>query len=111
MKIKPLGYNVLIEMEEIKQEVEEGALKGFVLHGDDQQNREQEGHFVGIVRAFGPTAYKGFANCEGPKEWGVDLGDKVEFHRYDGKKLDHPGYENYRLIEDSKIVAVLEEAK
>ena len=56
-----------------------------------------------------PTAYKGFADCKAPKDWGVSIGDTVELSgRYDGKKSRladfDPAYKNLRYILDDDIV-------
>ena len=107
MNYKPCGYYILVEMDKISAEIEEGALKGFALDSKEIK-REQGGHAIGTIKAFGPTCFLGFEGCESPADWGVSLGDRVEFNRYDGKECLEQGFENYRLIPDSNIVAILE---
>lgn len=111
--MKPTGYYILVEVEEVHQEVQEGALKGFQMTSNNENEREQEGHDVGVVLAFGPTAFTGFKGIDDKwdrdrraEEWGVKVGDKVEFQRYDGKKPRHPDYQNCRLIQDQHIQGV-----
>ena len=110
--IKPLGYQVLVKMEEIEQTVKEGALAGFVLTSDEENKREQVGHDLGVVVAFGPLAYTGWEGVQGvtPDEraecWGVKVGDKVEFHRYDGKIP--AGHKDHRLVPDKELIGVIE---
>ena len=129
--IKPTGYYVLIKMEEIDKTVTEGALEGFVLQSGDEHDREQTGHDVGIVEAFGPTCFAGYQGIDekvwvgGPvskdnpgcrsctateraEQWGVQVGDKVEFNRYDGKVPRHPDFQNHRIIQDAHIIGVIE---
>ena len=59
MKIKPLGFYVLIEM----VTVEEKSSGGIVLPSD-LVNKEQDATDVGYVRAIGPTAFAGYPGCE-----------------------------------------------
>ena len=86
--ITPTGYYILVEMEVVEETTE----SGIILHDKKQLDREQGGHSVGTVRAFGNTVYQGFEGIDGraTKEeraaaWGINLGNKVEFNRYDGK--------------------------
>ena len=106
MKIKPLGFYVLIEM--IK--VEKTSAGGIILNSDTV-DKEQEATDTGYVRAIGPTAYHGYPGCESEscsstpaKKWGLEIGMKIEYRRYEGKKSAVDGYENYRFIPDSHII-------
>lgn len=111
MKLNPTGYNVLVEMEEVEQTTE----SGIVISTGSEHAREQAGHDVGTVVAFGSTAFSGFAGVEGDtaaeraKVWGVQVGDKVEFNRYEGKVPRYPEMQNFRIIQDSHIIATLKE--
>lgn len=119
--MRPTGYYILIEMETVEQTITEGALKDFVLHSPDENQREQTGHDVGVIKDFGPTVFTGFAgipeekgnttfsNIDRAEMWGCKVGDKVEFNRYDGKVPRMEGYENYRIIQDQHIIAVIED--
>ena len=119
--IKPCGFYVLVRVDEVKNEVEEGAIKGFVLSTKGELKREETGHDIGKVVAFGPTVFSGFSGISeviskdgNPEEWralewGVMIGDKVEFTRYDGKIPRTEGYENHRLIQDSQIICKVED--
>lgn len=115
-QVRPAGHYILIEIETVSHEVTEGALSGFKLRSDDEQKREQMGHDIGTVLGIGPLAYVGFDGCEGAtaeeraKSWGFEVGDKVEFARYEGKVLEHPDYPNHRIIPDDKVLMVVEQA-
>lgn len=108
--IKPVGFQVLVKMEE----VEMISAGGIVIATAIENKREQAGHDIGVIVSFGPLAYIGWEGVEGVSAderaecWGLKVGDKVEFHRYDGKELDHPGYEDHRLIPDKDIIGVIE---
>lgn len=117
MKIKPLGFYVLIEMEEIRQE-------GLIELPEDIIKREQSAVDVGYVRAIGPTAYHGYPGCEPmgvsnqsgevegsigePHEcWGLEIGQKIEYRKFEGKASAIEGHENYRYIPDSHIIGAI----
>ena len=109
MKIKPLGFYVLIEMEL----VEETSAGGIILDRD-LVSKEQDATDTGYVRAIGPTAYYGYPGCnpEGKllvpyQMWGLEVGQKIEYRKFEGKKSSVKGYENYRYIPDSHIIGVI----
>ncbi len=118
--MRPTGYYILIEMEKVEKTTE----SGIIISSDTEHDREQGGHDVGVIKDFGPTVFTGFAgipedyptrNCdvrytneERAAMWGCKIGDKVEFNRYDGKTPRLEGYENYRIIQDQHIIAVIE---
>ena len=113
MKIKPLGFYVLIEME-----VVEDKSSGGILLGDNLVSKEQDATSIGYVRAIGPTAYVGYPGCDdGPiskdpqpvyKSWGLEIGQKIEYRKFEGKKSAAKGYEDYRYIPDSHIIGAIE---
>lgn len=108
MKIRPVGFQVLIEMEVVENEIQDGSLKGFQLATQQESKREQDGHDMGRVIAFGPIAFKGYANCNSPEDFGVKIGDIVEFKRYDGKVSSTDKQGKYRIVNDGDILMVIE---
>lgn len=102
MKIKPLGFYVLVEVDVVEKTTASGIIIGDVT-------RDQEACEFGIVKELGPTAYAGFPGCEekGAEAWGVKVGDRVEYRRYEGKLSNHPDMENHRYIPDSHIIGVI----
>jgi co-chaperonin GroES (HSP10) len=105
MKIKPAGFYVLLEMDNV-----ESVSEGGIILNTKEVAREQDACQFGIVRAFGPAAYKGFPGCDGPNDWGVTVGDRVEYRRYEGMRSNHEEAENMRYIPDSHIIGVISEA-
>ncbi len=111
--IEPLGFYVLIEM--IK--IEEKSSGGIVLQSNDVK-REQDGCDIGYVRALGNTAFRAFPGCDGsayppghkffdmaPHQiWGIEVGDKVEYRRYEGKLSGVKDVKNMRYIPDTQII-------
>lgn len=114
---EPCGFRILIEMDTVEQEVTEGALTGFQLQSDNEQKREEDGHCIGRVAKIGPTAFMGYAGCDAGRNgtdaaeiWGVKVGDMVEFQRYDGKIPLLDKDKQYRIINDSDIIMVVNNA-
>ena len=106
MKIKPCGFQVLVEVEVMPEKSE----SGIILKTKKAFDREQEGHDVGHIVAFGKQCFKGFAECETPNDWceGLAIGSLVEFRRYDGKIPRHDEEGKYRCINDSDILMVID---
>ncbi len=129
MKIKPLGFYVLVEMVEV-----ESVSQGGIILNTQEVARDQEATSVGYVRAIGPTAFCGYPGCEakegGRKNvaekigeiklekqpditpadcWGLEIGQKIEYRRYEGKTSAAEGYEKHRYIPDSHIIGAIED--
>jgi co-chaperonin GroES (HSP10) len=121
MKIKPLGFYVLIEMVNVEKMSEGG-----IVLPDELINKEQSAVDVGYVRAIGPTAFAGYPGCEPmghidpekgllgfkrePYEmWGLELGQKIEYRKFEGKASAVPNHENYRYIPDSHIIGAIDD--
>ena len=107
--VKPLGHHVLIEIVPVNFK----SKGGIILHTETESERERKGRDLAKIVAFGPTCYQGFANCKGPEDWGVAIGDTVELTgRYDGKfssvgEYDKK-YKNLRYVSDSDIIGVFD---
>ena len=123
MKIKPLGFYVLVEMEKV-------TTGGVIELPEDIIAKEQDATSVGYVRAIGPTAYSGYPGCDindssSPLTavealsgmtsatphgcWGLEIGQKIEYRKFEGKKSAVKGYENYRYIPDSHIIGAIDD--
>jgi co-chaperonin GroES (HSP10) len=105
MKIKPLGFYVLVEM----ISVDEKSAGGIILPGD-LVNKEQEATDVGYVREIGPTAYHGYPGCDSEDphgNWGLEIGQKIEYRKFEGKRSAVKDCENFRYIPDSHIIGVI----
>lgn len=111
MKLKPTGYYVLVKMEA----VEVTSDGGIILSTKEEHEREQGGHDIGEIVEIGPTAWNGFQGCDAPtaveraKQWGCEIGDKVEFNRYEGKVPRYEEFKDYRIIQDAHIIGVIGE--
>jgi len=109
MKIKPCGYYVLVKVEPIETHHKNSIIE----MAQNEAKKEHGGREVGEIISFGPVCFKGFEGCDGPEDWGCKVGDLVEFNRYDGKKPafaeTDPTLSDYREINDSDIIAVLED--
>lgn len=113
MKIKACGYYILVEIDtpETLKKSEHVYIPQEVI------DRDNSDAFVGYVRDIGPTAYSGMSAIKGDTgeeraaKWGVKIGDKVEFTRYDGKSVvaEHADGKTLRFIQDQHIISVIED--
>jgi co-chaperonin GroES (HSP10) len=106
--VLPLGYNVLVEIIPVQIQSSGGII---LASSEAEVERERKGRDIARIIAFGPTAYKGYAGCESPEDWGVKEGDLVELStRYDGKFTRAHEYnkqfENYRYVSDQDIMGL-----
>ena len=112
--IKPLGFYVLIEMVEV-----EATSSGGIILNRDSVAKDQDATSTGYVRAIGPTAYHGYPGCdeedikteslEPYQNWGLEIGQKVEYRRFEGKRSSVEEFENYRYIPDSHIIGAIDD--
>lgn len=100
--ISPCGWRILVEVEEV-QETSEG---GIIVSTGKELKREQEGSDIGRVLAIGNTAYLGCNGCESSEDWGFDVGDLIEFRRYDGKLSAFDETGRLRYINDVDVMGV-----
>ena len=109
--IKPKGHYVLIELMEVKN-----VSTGGIVLGDTK--RESAAIQFGVIKAFGPTAFVGVAGCD-PKDyppgdprynmephqlWGVEIGDRVEFKRYEGTDTSLKSAGSLRYVPDTTLI-------
>ncbi len=107
MKIKPAGYFVLVDITPVKSVTDSG-----IILSSQTVEKEQMAEETGTIVAFGPTSFVGMRGCEAAdkpahEQWGLNVGDKVEFKRFEGKRSYVKGYENYRYIPDTHIIGVI----
>ena len=100
--IKPVEYKVLI----LQDEVEDKSSGGIWL-ADTTRDRQTEAQDRGTIVEVGGMAFSDWRGIK-PK-----VGDKVLYDRYAGSAIRFRDKENkmsvYRLCEDKKVGAVLEE--
>ena len=107
--IKPVGFYVLVEDVKIEEKT-----AGGIIMPPSAKDKEQEGVDFGTILAFGPLCFAGYTKaggvyCDGPEDWGVAVGDKVEFRRYEGKKSNAGEERILRYVPDSAIIGKVEE--
>ena len=113
MKLNPAGYYVRVSIEDVDSKIQDGALKGFIMEKPEDDKRLQDGHDVGILEAVGPTSFTGMNGIDEDlspeqraEQWGVKIGELVQFNRYDGKVPRHEEEGNYRIIQDQHLIGV-----
>lgn len=109
--IKPCGTNILLKIKK-HSEVSEG---GIILNSSEV-NKEQAIEQLGEVVAIGPCAYIGWKGCEEADDsteaamiWGFEIGDQVEFKKYDAGDsiVDENDEFVFRYIPDISIMGVI----
>ena len=103
----PIGSYVLIKMLE-PEDISNG---GIIIPTDD---RDQAAMRVGLVLKFGPTALAGYElpdkkSTRGPNDYGVNIGDFVEYERHSGKMVSYQQFKGYRILSDQDIYMVYKE--
>jgi co-chaperonin GroES (HSP10) len=104
-KPNPVGHYVLVEIPEIT----ETSDSGIIIRTRDTMAREEKASEQGRVVAIGPCAYVEWAGCRAKdrpahEQWGIKVGDWVEFRKYEGKDSVIDGFDRYRYIPDTHIV-------
>jgi chaperonin GroES len=97
--IKPMEYKVLVE----PVKVEEKTAGGIYLP-DQVKDKNKFANDEGTIIAVGPIAFTDPHWLECPK-----VGDKVMFDRYAGILVKGKDENEYRIINDKEICAILEE--
>lgn len=98
----PTEYNALV-----KPKKAEEKSKGGIILPDESRDREQFAQMEGELVALSPLAF----SYAGPSEWnGADKpkpGDRVLFAKYAGALIRGKDGQDYRIIKDKDISAVL----
>ena len=109
MKLNPTGYYIRVSVEDI----EEVSEHGIILASAKDLQLQQDGHDVGILEAIGPLAFTGMRGIDDEldsitraEKYGVKVGDRIQFNRYDGKVPRHAEKGNYRMIQDQHVIGV-----
>jgi co-chaperonin GroES (HSP10) len=103
----PCGFHILVELHDAEIKTE----SGIILATGDEAKREQTGINTATVLAFGPTCYKGFAGCEKPEDWGVQVGDVITFDKYVGTYPNYDKYPRLATIPDSGVKTIAKRVK
>ena len=96
--ISPAGHRVLVKVDEVEK-----VTKGGIIITDTIADRKQEAGIYGTVVAVGPTAWKAFDDGQ---PW-AGVGDRVAFAKYGGFIIEDTDEEQYRLLNDEDVVAVI----
>jgi len=107
-KVKVCGHRVLLKAHFDSNEITEGALKGFIMEGQDAYSRAKAATVVGIVAAVGPMAWRAYDGDDANWAPWAEEGDKVYFAKYAGKFITIED-EDYLIVNDSDIQAVIVE--
>ena len=110
INVKVCGHRVLLRAHFDSNVIQEGALKGFVMEGDDAHKRAKAATVVGVVAAVGDMAWRAYDGTDPNwKPW-AKVGDKVYFAKYAGKFITIED-EDYIICNDDDIQAVIQEGE
>lgn len=107
--LHPLGFNVKVQIE-IPQTEELLASGVYVATNVGMsQERLARGADRGVILEYGPLV----GTCEGLHAYGIQIGNKVTFERYDGQFYEEAagsgkGIINYILIREDQIHGLIE---
>ena len=126
---QPTGNRILVQVPS-KEEVYQGTR---IVIAENEAKREHDGRDIGVVVALGPKAYWNAVGCDveyaengqdytaildahkRAENWGIKIGDLVEFRRYDGKIPRFaeyiPHFKDLRIISDTEVLAVIHYTK
>jgi len=104
-KLEVCGFRVLVKPETIKEELDWGEGRKFVLAGEEWK-REKAATQIGTIVSVGPSAWKGF---DDGAPW-AHVGDRIYFARYAGKFVEMDG-EEYVILNDEDIQCIIHEGK
>ena len=98
--IYPVEFKVLV-----KPRIVEEKSKGGIIFPDQVKEKEKFAQQEGVVIAISPDAFEFERNCEWKRK--PDEGDTVLFDRYAGCTVKGKDGEEYRLINDKEIGAIV----
>jgi co-chaperonin GroES (HSP10) len=102
--IVPIGYKVLLQMQEAIKE----KTKGGIIIPDSVKEREDAASQIGIILDYGPAAFT-IGTGDLPNEWNVkpEIGAKVLLNKYSGITVHGTDGNEYRIISDKEILSIL----
>jgi co-chaperonin GroES (HSP10) len=107
INVRPCGHYIKVQCINFEEKKDSK-----IILPDEIKRRESQGLDVGIVIEIGKIAYKGYSGCENADDWGIKVGDYVEFGRYDGKETRasefNENLKGIRFLNDNDIVSVWE---
>ena len=96
--ISPSGYRILIEPDEIKETLDDGA----IVIPEEFRQQYQNATATGVIRAIGPESWtdKGI-------KW-AQLSDRVIYDKYKGIIVNGLDGTEYRLMNDTDVMATID---
>lgn len=101
-KLKPLGYQVMVEMDRIEDEK-----IGSIFIPKTSVERYEEACEKGTVLELGPLAYRGIAGGLSQEPW-VKPGDRVYVKMYGGRRFRYKSGRIIRMVNDEDLNVLIE---
>lgn len=103
--IIPLSFKVLVKIQNVEE-----VTKGGIIIPTDTVEKESAASQIATIIDFGQAAFTiGVGDL--PNEWNVKpkVGQKIVLNRYAGINIEGKDKEEYRLVNDKEILAILNE--
>ncbi len=123
MKLRAVGYRVLIRPDPLEKMTNDGIVHvgedgkvevksefGIIIPVDpDTMRREEHAQMTGVVIDIGPIAFKAYDDAKEWHRW-VNVGDRVVFNRYGGTFFKDPENKGKEIvaINDDEIMLKFE---
>jgi co-chaperonin GroES (HSP10) len=114
--IRPCGHKVLVKADDVEKEhaIEGTDIKLEIVHHNEQMHKASQ--ISGTIVAIGPDAWEAFRKVDAEGNWvngqpWAVVGDKVYFAKYAGHLLEPNEGEQYMLLNDEDINAIIEQVE
>lgn len=102
--IHPAGHRILVKPESSFKDIEAG---GVIVIPETAKERHSAAQTTGTLVAVGPLAWK-HEDFGGGNDWAA-IGDRVLFAKYGGLQFKGKDGEQYRLLNDSDLTALVDD--
>ena len=100
--LEAIGHRIIVEPDPVDNERDLGDGRKLEIVVDE--NKESAAQIVGTVVQIGPTAWRDFNKDYTNEPW-AEIGDKVMYSRYGGKRVQDPeNYKEYVILNDEDIL-------
>lgn len=105
--IKLILNRILVELQDLKREVDLGDGRKLVLEYGEHEKRHAASVTEGVVLDIGPDAYKDWGYTDG--NFPLQIGDKVQFAKFAPRPVLDPDNPTAKLavMNDEDVIAII----